>query len=34
MCLISLSSEQLDLYISRYIYKYTYGPLGPDWLLI
>lgn len=34
MCLISLSSEQRDLYISRYIYKYTYGPPGPDWLLI
>lgn len=34
MCLISLSSEQHDLYISRYIYKYTYGPTVPDGLLI
>lgn len=32
MCLISLSSEQHNLYINSYIYKYTYGPPGSDWV--
>lgn len=30
---VSLSSEQRDLYISSYIYKYTYGLSRPDWLV-
>lgn len=33
MCLICLSSEQHNLYINSYIYKYTYGSPGSDWLM-